>query len=97
MIREKSMSSESKRGKSPKAGKGVGRKPAPEVLEPITVRIPATRAKWLRENIKPISGGISGWFSDAVKSAMDLAALPSDINKTSGDIIAASNNAEGQK
>lgn len=35
----------SQRGKSTKAGKGVGRKPAPEALEPITVRIPAKPRK----------------------------------------------------
>lgn len=61
----------SRRGKSPKAGKGVGRKPAPESLEPIAVRIPATRAKWLRENIKPLKGGISGFFAEIVKVEME--------------------------
>ena len=58
---------ENQRGKSPKAGKGVGRKPAPDALEPIAIRIPASRAKWLRENIKPRKGGISGWVSEMVR------------------------------
>jgi hypothetical protein len=61
----------SQRGKSPKAGKGVGRKPAPESLEPIAVRIPASRAKWLREHIKPRKGGISGWVSEMVRVEME--------------------------
>lgn len=61
----------SQRGKSPKAGKGVGRKPAPELLEPIAVRIPQSRAKWLRENIKPLKGGISGWVSEIVRIEME--------------------------
>lgn len=59
------------RGKSPKSGKGVGRKPAPESLEPITVRIPESRAKWLRENVKPRRGGISGWVSEMIRVEME--------------------------
>jgi hypothetical protein len=61
----------SQRGKSPKAGKGVGRKPAPEALEPMAVRIPESRAKWLREHIKPRKGGISGWVSEIVRIEME--------------------------
>jgi hypothetical protein len=63
------------RGKSPKAGKGVGRKPAPESLEPIAVRIPESRAKWLREHIKPRKGGISGWVSEMIKTEMEKGSL----------------------
>jgi hypothetical protein len=59
------------RGKSPKAGKGVGRKPAPEALEPIAVRIPESRAKWLRENVKPRKGGISEFFSEIIRIEME--------------------------
>jgi hypothetical protein len=59
------------RGKSPKAGKGVGRKPAPEPLEPTTVRIPATHAAWLRKNVKQRRGGISGWVSEIVRIEME--------------------------
>ena len=66
---------ESQRGKTPKAGKGVGRKPSPEPLEPIAVRIPESRAKWLREHIKPRRGGISGWVSDLIKTEMEKESL----------------------
>ena len=38
---------QSQRGKAPKAGKGVGRKPAPETLKPLNVKIPESCWEWV--------------------------------------------------
>jgi len=40
------MTEENQRGKAPKAGKGVGRKPAPEPLKPLNVKIPVSCWEW---------------------------------------------------
>ena len=40
------MTEENQRGKAPKAGKGVGRKPAPETLKPLNVKIPVSCWEW---------------------------------------------------
>ena len=56
----------SQRGKSPKAGKGVGRKPAPEPLKAVTLKIPESQVLWLRENVK----NKSAFLSSAIANAM---------------------------
>ena len=57
---------QSKRGKSPKAGKGVGRKPSPEPLKAVTLKIPESQVLWLRENVK----NQSAFLSNAIANAM---------------------------
>ena len=51
-----------------KGGKteGAGRKPAPEPLVAMTVRLPVSQTKWLKENIK----NRSNFFSSVVAKAM---------------------------
>ena len=55
-----------------KGGKtaGAGRKPAPEPLVAVTVRLPESQVKWLKENIK----NRSKFFSEAVIKEIGLTA-----------------------
>lgn len=44
----------------------AGRKPAPEPLKAITVRIPESQVRWLQDNIE----NRSKWLSDIVATEM---------------------------
>lgn len=46
---------------------GAGRKPAPEPLKAITVRVPESLAIWLRSNVS----NQSKFFSDAIQTKKD--------------------------